>query len=94
MINMKSVLFRLNTKVTRHSDGTLSMQRRNIPWPMFRLGDEGEVLRFGIKRLFLTQIVRVRDWSEGYNPPKVSRGKRYFHFRIGGYEIRNWRAIK
>lgn len=53
----------------------------------------GEVFRFGVPRWFVTQIVRISQWTPGYNPPRVSRGKGYLHFRIGDFEVRNWKAL-
>ncbi len=53
----------------------------------------GEVFKFGVRRWFVTQVVRISEWEKGYNPPRYSMSKKHFSFRLGDYEVRTWKAL-
>lgn len=54
---------------------------------------KGEVFRWSVYRWFVFQIVNIKEWTEGYNPPRVARGRGFFHFRLGPWEVRTWKAL-
>ena len=54
----------------------------------------GEIFRFGLRGIGVLQIIDVNKWSEGYDPPRIERGRGHFHVRLGNWQIRTWKAIK
>ena len=53
----------------------------------------GELVRWSVRRRFVVQVVNIKQWSEGYNPPRLSRGRGFLHFRLGPWEVRMWKAL-
>lgn len=53
----------------------------------------GEVFRFGARRWFTTQVIRVSHWTIGYNPPRYSYSRGHFSFRFGDFEVRTWKVL-
>ena len=53
----------------------------------------GELFRYSWPRWFLVQVVDVRNWSEGYDPPRIQRGRGFLHLRLWNWQIRTWKAL-
>jgi len=58
----------------------------------------GEVFRIRVPIIGLLQIINIQEWSEGYSPPRIQKGKGdgilFFHLVIKRWQIRFWRTVK
>ena len=53
----------------------------------------GELFRLSLPRIGILQLIDVSKWSDGYDPPRIERGRGHFHIRLGKWQLRTWKAL-